>query len=248
MRPVRPSPRLTASVVALALLALPALGGCSIMDNIRPGSKASTQKASAKADEIDVRRYLGPDYCPELRIYAGADLIRTYQRGHQGDQDYVVWQSSFGKTARECLFDTQGNLTLRIGISGRLVSGPKGDGDSVTIPIRIAIVKYKESVLATERFELAATIPARGSTVFTEVKEITVPSPGRSRDYLIYVGFDVGDWDPMVAPGSGAAIAAAEEPPIEEEPPLAAAAPPPKKPPQTPNELPVPTGGFVLSQ
>lgn len=247
MRPFRPAPLLTASAVAVGFLALSALGGCSIMDNIRPGSKASTEEASADASEpeIDVRRYIGPDYCPELRVYDGAELIRTYQRGHQGDQNFVVWQASIGKTARECLYDIAGNVTIKVGVSGRVVSGPKGDTDSITVPIKIAVVKYKESVLATERFSLATAIPSRGSTVFTEVKEITVPSPGRGRNYLIYVGFDVGGWDPMVAPGPAApAVAAIEEPPIEEEP--VAAAPP--KPQQKSNELPTPSGGFVLSQ
>jgi hypothetical protein len=251
MRPIRPAPLFTASAIAAGLLALSALGGCSIMDSIRPGSKASTEKgavdtASAEAGGIDVRRYIGPDYCPELRIYDGAELIRTYQRGHQGDQNFVVWQASFGKTARECLYDLEGNVTIKIGVSGRVVAGPKGDQDAITLPIKVAIVKFKESVLATEKFSVDSAIPGRGSTVFTQVKEITVPSPGRARDYLIYVGFDVGGWDPMVPPGTGAAIAAIDEPLVEEEPPPppVAAAPKPKK----SNELPTPSGGFVLSQ
>jgi hypothetical protein len=241
MRPFRP--RLAA--FAAGLLALFALGGCSIMDNIRPGSKASAEKVSADAEEIDVRRYIGPDYCPELRVYDGAELIRTYQRGHQDDQNFVVWQASIGKTARECLYDLEGNVTIKIGVSGRVVAGPKGDQDAITVPVKIAIVKYRESVLALENFSVTTTLPTRGASVFTEVKEITVPSPGRSRDYLIYVGFDVGGWDPMVPPGT-ATVAAVEDALIEEEPPPPAAVPP--KPQQSPNELPVPTGGFVLSQ
>ena len=165
------------------------------MDHLIPGSKGSKPKETASADAVDVRRYLGPDYCPELRIYDGAQLIRTYQHGHQGDQNFVTWQASFGKTARECLYDTQGNVTLKIGIAGRAVAGPKGGSDPIPIPIKIAVVKYQDSVLTTERLTIPVTIPQQGSTVFSQVKEITVPSPGSNRDYIIYVGFDVGDWD-----------------------------------------------------
>ncbi len=219
------------------------------MHSLRPSSKAS--KATASADQIDARRFIGPDYCPELRIFDGAQLIRTYQRGHQGDQDYVVWQASFGKTARDCLYDTQGNLTLKVGVAGRVVAGPKGGPDSITVPIKIAVIKYQESVLTQERFSQPVTIPSQGSTLFSVVKEITVPSPGNNRNYIIYIGFDVGDWDPMHP--SGQAIAAIDQPPVKpvaEEPPPPAAEPPPPPPAQkkTPNELPVPAGGFVLTQ
>ena len=66
-----------------------------------------------------------------------------------------------------------------------------------------------------------------------------MPSPGQDRDYIIYVGFDVGEWDPMH--GEAAAIAVVEEPPP----------PPPRRrrfrtAPPTPNVLPTPTDGFVL--
>ena len=47
------------------------------------------------------------------------------------------------------------------------------------MPLRIAVVKYKEAVLATELYPLDVTIPAEGSTAFTQVKEIVVPSPGK---------------------------------------------------------------------
>ncbi len=252
MRLFRTVPPAAVSVVAVGFLTFSALGGCSVMSHLMPGSKASTEKSTASADQVDVRRYLGPNYCPELRIFEGAQLIRTYQRGHQGDQDYVTWQASFGKTARDCLYDAQGNLTIKVGVAGRVVAGPKAGTDPVSVPIKIAVLKFKDSVLATERFPLSITIPAQGSTVFSEVKEITVPSPGNERNYLIYVGFDVGNWDPMHP--TGQAIAAVDEPPAPAAPPPPAAAAPPPPPARaapakpTPNELPVPAGGFVLGQ
>jgi hypothetical protein len=101
---------------------------------------ATTVVASTepKDGEIDVRRYLGPNYCPELRVLSGAELMRTYERGHDDDIKYVVWQASFGKTARECLWDQQGGLTLKIGLSGRVIAGPKGGASTVNVPLKIA--------------------------------------------------------------------------------------------------------------
>jgi hypothetical protein len=241
------------------------LGGCSVIDRLKPGSgpaapettaaTGSTATATAAAGGIDPRRYIGPDYCPEIRVHDGAQLIRTYERGHQDEKNFVKWQASFAKTARECLYDMQGGVVIKVGVSGRVVSGPKYASDPVNVPVRIVIVKNKEAVLATDRFAAGVTIPAAGSTVFSEVRNFSLPSPAQDRDYIIYVGFDVGNWDPMkpAAPSLVAQTDSYEEP--EPEP---APAPPPRQPAKpktappktlpTPNELPVPSGGFVLSQ
>ena len=200
---------------------------------------AASTTAAASPDQIDIRQYIGPDYCPELRILNGAEVMRRYERGHDDDANFIIWQASVGKTARECLFDLQGGLTLKIGISGRVIAGPKGGAATVAVPLRIAVVKHRESVLTTQDYQLDVAIPQEGSTAFTQVKEVMVPSPGSDRDYLIYVGFGVGEWDPLH--GSAAAIAAVEEPP----PPPPAAVALPTKPP-TPKVLPTPTDGFVL--
>jgi hypothetical protein len=222
-----------------------ALAGCSMFGGGgEPETTATTTTTDESGETLDVRRYLGPDYCPELRIPEGTQLLRRYERGHEEDPDYVIWQASIGNTARECLYDLAGNVTLKIGVSGRVIAGPKGGAGKVSVPVKIGIVKYRESILASELLALEVTIPPQGSTVFTQVREITVPSPGTQRDYIIYVGLDVGDWDPLspaptLTPPAPAPMVVVEEP----EPPPAAAPPAQQS---TPRELPVPSGGFVL--
>ena len=90
MRPFRRAPLAAASIIAIGLFAVSTLGACSVINHIRPGAKGPKPKETASvAGQVDPRRYIGPDYCPELRIFDGAQLIRTYERGHQGDQNYV---------------------------------------------------------------------------------------------------------------------------------------------------------------
>ena len=134
-------------------------------------------------------------YCDLVDIAEDSGILRRYERGKEDDPDFIIWQASIGDTARECLYDAQGNLTLRIGVSGRVLAGPKGGPGVVNVPLRIVVVKYKEAVLYSELKPLAITIPAENSTVFRNVYEVTVPSPGRGRDYLVYVGFDGGEKD-----------------------------------------------------
>lgn len=186
------------------------------------GSTPPITPAAATADgtgQVDVRKFIGPDYCPELRVREGTELLRRYVRGHDDDPAQVVWQASIGTTARECLYDTQGRLTIRIGVSGRIIAGPKGGPATVSAPLRIAVVKYQEALLFSEILPLSITIPAQNSTVFSEVKEVTLPSPGKDRDYIIYVGFDDGQAVPIGAvPARQAAPAtsAAAQPPTDD--------------------------------
>jgi hypothetical protein len=232
---------------AAILLAL-AVGGCSMFSG--GGGPERTAASKASAEQVDVSRYLGPDYCPELRVPEGTEVMRRYERGHEDDPGFVVWQASIGETARECRYDGQGNLAIKVGVSGRLIAGPKGGQASVSVPLRIGVVKYQEAVLASQIFPLEVTIPPNGSTVFTQVREIVVPSPGTDRDYILYIALseqEVNWLDPVAEP----AVAAVDEPVVIEEPPPEppAAAPQPQQqaPQSRPNELPVPSGGgFVL--
>lgn len=236
------SPVRAARSLVIAAAALAFVGGCSMwgFGDEKPETTATTTPASAGSpDEIDVRRYLGPNYCPEIRVLSGAELMRRYERGYEDDPDYIIWQASVGKTARECLFDLQGGLTLKVGISGRVIAGPKGgSAATVSIPLKIAVVKYREAVLATEVLSQDVALPAQGATVFTQVKDILVPSPGQDRDYVIYVGFDIGEWDALNGEAAPEVVVVEEEPPP-------APAPLPSAPP-TPSVLPTPDDGFVL--
>lgn len=238
--------------IALSALALVS-AGCSAFRGggslFGPSATEGVGEGDQTEGALDVRTFLGPDYCPDLRILDGAEVMRRYERGREDDPAAVIWQASFADTARECLYDGQGNVTIKVGVAGRAVAGPKGGAGEITVPFKIAVVKYKEALLGTEAYSLSLVVPATGSVTFAEVREITVPSPGEDRDYLIYVGFDVGSFDPM---NPGAAIAAVEEEPAPPPPP-----PPPVPPepepeapsgPSNPNVLPAPDSGFILSR
>lgn len=248
-KPVAPRPAPpAATATAMASTASDPATHASTGAPATPAAPASTGSTTASADpgQIDIRRYLGPNYCPEMRILNGAELMRDYEKGHEDDANSIIWQASIGKTARECLYDQQGGLTLRIGISGRVIAGPKGAPGNVSVPLKIVVVKFKESVLATQTYTVDAAVPSAGATTFTQVHEIAVPSPGQDRDYIIYIGFDAGKWDPMKGELEPV-IAAVPPPPVID--PFAAPPPPPvqpKKKLKQPNVLPTPDDGFVL--
>jgi len=216
-----------------------ALAGCMGAGGSEPETTATTEAASE--EQIDIRRYLGPDYCPEIRIPDGYELVRRFESGHEEDIAYIVWQASIGQTARECLYDAAGGLLLRVGVSGRVIAGPKGGPGEVSVPLRIIVEKYKEAELVSELYQIPVSIPPSNSTVFTRVYEFNVPSPGEDRDYLIHIGFDPTG-EGFVPPPEPVIVQA---PPLPPPPPPAAQPPAPEAPPG-PRVLPTPTDGFVL--
>jgi hypothetical protein len=245
--------------LALAPAVMLVVSGCMGMGGAGSDIADATASTEAAADEqIDIRRYLGPDYCPEIRVREGTEVVRQYESGRQDDSAAVIWQASVGETARDCLYDAQGGMELKVGVSGRAVAGPKGGAQTVSLPLRIALVKHREAVLASELYPLAIAIPASGAAVFSEVRILNIPPIGKDRDYILYVGFDEkGEnlLDPsadLVAKKKAAEEAKRRAELVEAEPvPQPVQRPKRKVPPKPaapagPKVLPTPTEGFVL--
>ena len=80
---------LVAGLVAISLTActsvrLPGFGKRAKL------SAAEKTDTAGNPDEIDIRRYLGPDYCPELQVREGTEMLRRYERGKEGEPGAIV--------------------------------------------------------------------------------------------------------------------------------------------------------------
>ncbi|HEY2136995.1 MAG TPA: hypothetical protein VGH49_13980 [Xanthobacteraceae bacterium] len=105
------------------------------------------------------------------------------------------YQANFVKTARECAL-RGGNVTMKVGIQGRVILGPAGAPGPVTLPVRLAVVKegLEPKTIWTKFYSVPVTLVAgQPNVLFTQVEEdLTIPMPpGQEFDqYVIYVGFD----------------------------------------------------------
>ena len=176
-----PAGGLAPALAALVLCGCTGLGGSAPQraQAVQPVAAAQTAAPAAAASL----------YCPSLRLREGAETLRRHAGGGADDASAIVWQASITDTARECRYGG-GRLTIRVGVAGRVIAGPRGGPGAVTVPLRIVVLKFPEEVLASERRQVSVTIPASLSAGFSHVAEITVPSPGEDRDYLVYAGFD----------------------------------------------------------
>ena len=142
--------------------------------------------------QVSARPASRSGYCPKIEIRSGTQSFRKYAKPNEPSRNSVLWQASIGETARQCQDGPDGKLSIKIGVSGRVIAGPKGAPGDVTVPVRVAVVKFQEAVLSSELHKEKVTIGTDLTTGFSRVYQVDVPDPGGDRDYIIYVGFDDG--------------------------------------------------------
>ena len=127
--------------------------------------------------------------CPEVRVPSGEAALRV---GGQGSAS-VRHQFSVGQVAREC--GVAGNdLTIKVGVKGRVVLGPAGAPGNYSAPLRIAVRQQQGEKLVTSKvFTVGGTI-APGSTgadftVVTEPFAVPYTTEHAADDYEVVVGF-----------------------------------------------------------
>ena len=135
-------------------------------------------------------------YCPPLNIRAGTEAMSLYDKGHDADPDYVRFVGSIGKTARECHQDGD-TLSIKVGVSGRVIAGPKGSAGTVTLPLRVAVVKQVSNgkgPLYSQLFNVKVTVsaPALSADYSQTFDQVHVKIGPDDHDLIIYVGFDEG--------------------------------------------------------
>jgi hypothetical protein len=133
--------------------------------------------------------------CPGVEYRQGAATLAVNNPGAENSALSLRYQASFTQTARECVV-RGGNLTIKVGVQGRLVVGPAGAPGSITIPIRYALVREgaEPKTLWTKLFLVPVTVPQNQLNLpwLHIEEEMTVPRPSGDEieAYMIYVGFD----------------------------------------------------------
>jgi hypothetical protein len=100
------------------------------------------------------------------------------------------------RTARECHVSA-GVMTMKIGIEGRVITGPAGGPGTINVPLRIAVVaEGVEPKTVTSKLGRETVSVGNGSdrVAFTHIaSDISFPMPQPVSDidkYVVYIGFD----------------------------------------------------------
>jgi hypothetical protein len=163
----------------------------SALDLFSTSSKAGFGGEGSAESAADIE-------CPSVIVRTGAATLMIGSRPAEGDPTALDlrYQATIVRTARECRVNS-GIMTMKVGIEGRVMSGPAGGPGTVNVPLRLALVqegvnpKTILSKFATLQVEIAASA---NNVPFTHIDpEITFPLPqpiANIDSYVIYVGFD----------------------------------------------------------
>ena len=135
------------------------------------------------------------DDCPTIDIRSGASTYAVGASGADPTATTLRFQATVARTARECTV-LAGNMTVKVGVQGRVILGPAGGPGPIEVPIRLALVQegVEPKTIWTKAYRVPVTIPPGQSNVpFVHIEEdisFPLPKPAELAAYVIYVGFD----------------------------------------------------------
>jgi hypothetical protein len=192
------------AVVAAGLTMAVVLGGCgtggtsnlfssSALDLFSPSSKATSGGTADTGPLVDTQYD-----CPSVRVRYGASTLTIGSKPGEGQPSAldVRYQGSITRTARECHLN--GNvMTMKVGIEGRVITGPAGGPGAIEVPLRIAVVQEgpNPQTVASKLVRENVTVAEGADRVdFTHIDpdvSFQLPTPVTLIDYyVVYVGFD----------------------------------------------------------
>jgi hypothetical protein len=148
---------------------------------------AAAVEAPITADDIE---------CPRMDIRTGASTLLINGSTTEGDAMALRYQGTFVRAARECRVQN-GQLSIKIGVEGRVILGPAGSAGELTVPLRMALVQETlndSKPIWSRLYPVHVIVPPQVTTQnFTTISEdLTIPLPGSNAldQMVIYIGFD----------------------------------------------------------
>ena len=175
----------------------------SPLDMFKSTPKVTAGGTAATGPEIDT------EYdCPDVQIRSGASTLMIGDKPGQGEPKAldVRYQGNIIRTARECHLAGK-IMTMKVGIEGRVITGPAGSPGNVDVPLRIAVVQEgtnQRTILSKFARETVTINSAVDRVTFTHIdSDVSFPLPTPITDiskYVVYVGFDPLSAQPQKKP------------------------------------------------
>ena len=171
------------------MLSSSSLSSLNIFDSNKATTGTAEDGAAAQSTDIE---------CPGVTVRTGAStlMIGGDAKGAEPGVLNLRYQGTIIRTARECNV-TAGVVTMKVGVEGRVITGPAGGPGTVDVPLRLAVVLegVTPKPIVSKLVRIPVTIASDNDRVtFSHVEsDITFPMPvpaGNIDSYIVYVGFD----------------------------------------------------------
>ncbi len=174
------------------------LSACS-MNMFGGGPDLSTSVAAANASASPAQIAAGQatalpaiaTECPPIKVRDGGEVLLNYGGARSGTPQTLHYQAGLEKETRNCVV-SNGLITVKMGVIGRVLLGPAGKEASVNLPLRFTVERNGMSVFS-EKYSVPVQISAATQTgEFVKVVDnVAIPYLG-GETIVIYVGFDNG--------------------------------------------------------
>jgi hypothetical protein len=151
-------------------------------------AKGPQQTANAPPEKPNVE-------CPFIDIREGASTLTIPPPNGENNAMVLKYQGSFIRAARECAV-VSGQMSMKIGVQGRIVVGPAGGPGQVEVPLRLAVVNNAlagAKTVTTKLIRIPVQVASVNGATFTHIEDaLTFPLPteGSLDTYVVYIGFD----------------------------------------------------------
>ncbi|CAN5458300.1 hypothetical protein BH10PSE11_BH10PSE11_20290 [soil metagenome] len=199
-----------AAVAVLAVAASTALSGCgggsmfgSSSGTSSTGSSigsrfgqlfgSNSQEASTSSTPSTQSTQNSDLTCPSVAIRFGASTLAVGLPGKPASGNDLRYQGSIIRTARDCNLQN-GQVSVRVGVQGRIIAGPAGAPPTVDVPMRVAVVQEgaPEKVIVTKAFRTSVALEGDNTEFSIVAEDIVYPAPTEAANdkYIFYIGFD----------------------------------------------------------
>jgi hypothetical protein len=130
-------------------------------------------------------------YCPMVTLKEETGFINRYAKGGEGDAAKLSWQASINAVTRSCNRQT-GMLAMEVALAGRVVPGPAGASGTVTLPIKITVIRSDGEVLYSQTQNHQVALAGNQAQQFlVKDSNVVVPIPA-DNTLQVFAGFDPG--------------------------------------------------------
>jgi len=149
------------------------------------GAKQAPQAQEGKVLASELRAF-----CPRVVVREPEGSITRYAKGGDGDPTKLTFQASIMESTRSCNRQT-GMLAMQVAVAGRIVPGPGGAPATVTLPIKVSVVRSDGEVLYSQVQNHQVALSGNQVQQFLyNDSNVVIPIPADGT-VQIFAGFDV---------------------------------------------------------
>jgi hypothetical protein len=180
-----------ATIVLMSLF----LAGCGVGALVGDGGNSAARLADTTASPSEISQVQSSalpaiaTQCPPIKVRNGGEAIFSYANNKVGDPRALQFQAVIDGQSRNCVV-SNGLITVKMGVVGRLLLGPSNTQNSMTLPLRFAVERDDIPVFSqVYNIPMTVTPPSQSEEFVKVVENVAIPYLG-GENIVIWVGFD----------------------------------------------------------